>query len=43
MFAATAPDVRSVIVDGREVVSEGRHVSIDVTRELHQAVLRVMA
>jgi len=43
VFAATAPDVRSVIVDGREVVSEGRHVSIDVTRELHQAVLRVLA
>jgi cytosine/adenosine deaminase-related metal-dependent hydrolase len=43
VFAAAAPDVHSVIVDGREVVSEGRHVSIDVTRQLHEAVLRVLA
>ena len=43
VFAAAAPDVHSVIVDGRELVSEGRHVSIDVPRELHEAVLRVLA
>jgi formiminoglutamate deiminase len=43
VFAAAAPDVRTVIVDGREVVAEGRHVSIDVPRELHEAVLRVLA
>ena len=42
VFAAAAPDVRSVIVDGREVVSGGRHVSIDVPRELDQAVRQVM-
>ena len=34
VFAATAPDVHNVIVDGREIVTEGRHVSIDVPREL---------
>jgi formiminoglutamate deiminase len=41
VFAAAAPDVRNVIVDGREIVSEGRHASIDVPRELHEAVLAV--
>jgi formiminoglutamate deiminase len=42
VFAATAADVRSVIVDGREIAAEGRHVSIDVPRELHEAVLAVV-
>ena len=42
VFAAAAPDVRSVIVDGREVVSEGRHVSIDVAWELDEAVRKVL-
>jgi formiminoglutamate deiminase len=41
VFAATAPDVHNVIVDGREIVTEGRHVSIDVPRELQDAVLAV--
>jgi formiminoglutamate deiminase len=43
VYTAAAPDVRNVIVDGREVVSEGRHVSIDVPRELVEAVRRVLA
>ena len=38
VFAASAADVRRVIVDGHEVVRDGRHVSIDVPRELHEAV-----
>jgi formiminoglutamate deiminase len=41
VFAAAAPDVRNVIVDGREIVTEGRHVAIDVSRELYEAVLAV--
>ena len=41
VFAGTAADVRNVIVDGREIVTEGRHASIDVPRELHEAVLAV--
>ena len=43
VFAAAAPDVRSVIVDGREIVSDGRHASIDVPRELDQAVRELPA
>ncbi len=42
VFAATAADVRHVIAGGREIVWDGRHVSIDVARELH-AVLSVTA
>jgi formiminoglutamate deiminase len=37
-FAATAADVRSVIVSGRLVVKEGRHVGIDVAAELRDAI-----
>jgi cytosine/adenosine deaminase-related metal-dependent hydrolase len=40
VFAGSARDVRHVLVDGREVVSDGRHAGIDVG-ELHEAVLRV--
>jgi formiminoglutamate deiminase len=43
VFAAGAADVQHVLVDGREVVSDGRHVSIDVPRELHEAVLAATA
>jgi formiminoglutamate deiminase len=43
VFAAGATDVQHVLVDGREVVSDGRHVSIDVPRELHEAVLAATA
>ncbi len=39
VFAATAADVRHVVIDGRVVVADGRHVSIDVPAEL-EAVLR---
>ncbi len=34
VFAATAADVRHVVVGGRVVVADGHHVSIDVPREL---------
>jgi cytosine/adenosine deaminase-related metal-dependent hydrolase len=43
VFAAGAPDVRNVLVDGREIVHDGRHATIDVARELHEAVLRAAA
>ena len=43
MFAASAADVRHVLVDGREVVRDGRHTTIDVAGELHEAVRRVVA
>ena len=38
VFAATAADVRHVVVGGRVVVRDGRHVSIDVVGEM-RAVL----
>lgn len=38
VMAATAADVRTVLVDGRIVVSEGRHVLGDVGRLLTQAI-----
>ena len=41
VFAGAASDVRNVLVDGREIVTGGRHMSIDVPRELHDAVLAV--
>ena len=34
VFAATAADVRHVVVDGRVVVRDGRHVAIDPVAEL---------
>jgi formiminoglutamate deiminase len=43
VFAATAADVRQVLVDGHEIVRDGRHATIDVPRELHAAVLAVVA
>jgi formiminoglutamate deiminase len=43
VFAAAAPDVRHVLVDGREIVRDGRHRTIDVARELHEAVLSAAA
>jgi formiminoglutamate deiminase len=43
VFAASAPDVQNVMVDGREIVTEGRHVSIDVPRELHDSVTAVLS
>ena len=43
VFAAGAADVRHVLVDGREIVRDGRHGTIDVARELHEAILRAAA
>jgi formiminoglutamate deiminase len=43
LFAAGATDVRHVLVDGREIVRDGRHTSIDVPRELHEAVIGALA
>jgi cytosine/adenosine deaminase-related metal-dependent hydrolase len=38
ILAATAADVRDVIVDGRHVVAGGRHTVIDVARALAEAI-----
>lgn len=44
VFAATATDVRSVIVDGRTVVQDGRHLLVDdVAGELSSAIREVLA
>ncbi|SCL45850.1 formiminoglutamate deiminase [Micromonospora eburnea] len=37
-FAATAADVTHVVVDGRTVVADGRHLTVDVPTELHAAI-----
>ena len=42
VFAAGAADVRHVLVDGRAVVEEGGHTSLDVPRELDEAIRAVM-
>jgi cytosine/adenosine deaminase-related metal-dependent hydrolase len=36
VFAATAADVRHVVIGGRVVVADGRHTSIDVVGALRQ-------
>jgi len=41
VFAATAADVNHVLVDGVEVVVDGRHRGINVASELHDAVRKV--
>jgi hypothetical protein len=38
VFAASAADVVHVVVDGRVVVRNGAHVSIDVAAELAAAI-----
>jgi formiminoglutamate deiminase len=38
VYAATMADVTSVVIDGRQVVEDRRHESIDVARELAEAV-----
>jgi formiminoglutamate deiminase len=38
VFAATAADVAHVVVDGRTVVRDGRHVALDVPRALENAI-----
>lgn len=42
VFAASAADVTDVIVDGRAVVTDGRHVSLDVATALHQSITDLM-
>ncbi|MGC4819143.1 formimidoylglutamate deiminase [Micromonospora sp. DT63] len=41
-FAAGAADVDQVVVDGRVVVAEGRHLSVDVPAELSAAIEAVI-
>jgi cytosine/adenosine deaminase-related metal-dependent hydrolase len=43
VFAATATDVRNVVVDGEEIVRDGLHVRINVAGELNDAIHRVVA
>jgi cytosine/adenosine deaminase-related metal-dependent hydrolase len=43
VFAASASDVRGVIVGGREVVRDGRHLEIDVPRELAASIEGIWA
>jgi formiminoglutamate deiminase len=43
VFAASAADVRSVVVGGRPVVRDGRHLSLDVAGELEAAVAEAWA
>jgi cytosine/adenosine deaminase-related metal-dependent hydrolase len=38
IFAATAADVTRVIADGRTIVADGRHTTIDVPRALAEAL-----
>jgi cytosine/adenosine deaminase-related metal-dependent hydrolase len=38
VFAGAAGDVTYVMVGGREIVRDGHHVTIEVPRELRQAV-----
>ncbi|MFF4881162.1 formimidoylglutamate deiminase [Micromonospora sp. NPDC000668] len=40
-FAAGAADVEQVVVDGRVVVAEGRHLSVDVPAELSASIQAV--
>ncbi|WP_262281986.1 formimidoylglutamate deiminase [Micromonospora sp. MA102] len=40
-FAATAADVTHVVVDGRTVVADGRHRTVDVPAELRDAIREV--
>jgi formiminoglutamate deiminase len=42
VFAASAADVRHVIVDGRPVVRDGRHETLDVARELAESIEAVV-
>jgi formiminoglutamate deiminase len=44
VFAATAADVRSVLVDGRPIVEDGRHLLVDdVAGELSSTIREVLA
>ncbi len=41
VFAASATDVRHVVVDGKRIVEEGRHAAVDAPRELDDAIRAV--
>jgi formiminoglutamate deiminase len=43
VYAAGAADIRHVVVDGRPVVRDGRHLSVDVAAELRGAIRAVMS
>ncbi len=43
VFAAGAADVRHVLVDGHEIVRDGRHATIDVARELREVIPQAVA
>jgi formiminoglutamate deiminase len=43
VFAASAADVTDVVVGGRQVVAEGKHVKLDVAGELSAAIAAVTA
>ncbi|MBB5870145.1 cytosine/adenosine deaminase-related metal-dependent hydrolase [Allocatelliglobosispora scoriae] len=38
LFAASAADITHVVADGREIVADGRHATVDVPRELREAI-----
>jgi cytosine/adenosine deaminase-related metal-dependent hydrolase len=41
VYAVTAADIVHVVVDGRVVVRDGRHTTIDVAAELGAAIAEV--
>lgn len=43
VFAATAADVTDVVVDGRSVVADGRHLTLDVPAELDASIKELFA
>ncbi|MEU4606791.1 formimidoylglutamate deiminase [Kribbella sp. NPDC023972] len=43
VFAASAADVTDVVVGGRQMVAEGKHVKLDVASELSAAIVAVTA
>lgn len=42
VFAGTATDVTDVYIDGRRIIAEGRHSTIDVAAELDAAIKELM-
>jgi formiminoglutamate deiminase len=42
VFAATASDVTDVVIDGRSIVTDGRHADIDVVRSLDESIRSLM-
>ena len=43
MFAASAADVHTVVVDGEVIVRDGVHQRLDVAAELHATITELMA